>query len=101
MLASIARLAIAAPKRVVAGAALILVAAAIFGLPVTKSLSAGGFTDPDSESVQASEILTETFDNNDLQLLVAITAEDGVHSAAASAVAAEVTSVLKNSPDVT
>ena len=101
MLARIARLAIAAPKRIVAAAALILVGAAIFGLPVTKSLSAGGFTDPGSESVQASDILTNNFGHNDLQLLVAVTADDGVHSAAASAVAAEATSVLENSPDVT
>jgi len=101
MLAKIARLAVAAPKRTVVAAALTLVAAAIFGLPVTKSLSAGGFTDPGSESVQASDILTNEFDHNDLQLLVAVTADDGVHSAAASAVAAEVTSALENSPDVT
>ena len=101
MLARIARLTIAAPKRIVAAAALILVVAAIFGLPVTKSLSVGGFTDPASESVQAADVLTDKFDHNDLQLLIAVTADDGVHSAAASAVAAEVTSVLKNSPDVT
>ncbi len=101
MLVRIARLAIASPKRIVVVAALILVATAIFGLPVTKLLSAGGFTDPGSESVQAADILTDKFGHNDLQLLVAVTADDGVHSAAASAVAAEVTSVLKNSPDVT
>ena len=101
MLARIARLAIVAPKRIVAAAALILVGAAIFGLPVTKSLSAGGFTAPGSEAVQASDILTKKFGHNDLQLLVAITAADGVHSAAASAMAGEVTSVLQNSPDVT
>ncbi len=101
MLARIARLAIVAPKRIVAAAALILIGAAIFGLPVTKSLSAGGFTAPGSEAVQASDILTKKFGHNDLQLLVAISAADGVHSAAASAVAGEVTSVLQNSPDVT
>jgi len=101
MLARIARLAIAAPKRIVAAAALILVAAAIFGAPVTKFLSAGGFNDPGSESVQASDLLTDKFDHNDLQLLVAVTADDGVRSAAASAVSAEITSILKNSPDVT
>jgi RND superfamily putative drug exporter len=101
MLARIARLAITAPKRIVAAAALIMVAAAIFGLPVSKSLSAGGFTDPASESVRASDILTNEFNHNDLPLLIAITSEGGVHSAAASAVAAEVTSVLKSSPDVT
>ena len=101
MLARIARLAIAAPKRIVTAAALILVLAAFFALPVTESLSAGGFTDPDSESVQASDVLISKFDHNDLQLLIAVTAEDGVHGAAASAVAAEITSILKNSPDVT
>ena len=89
MLARIARLAIVAPKRIVAAAALILVGAAIFGLPVTKSLSAGGFTAPGSECCsgsrhphQASSVTTI------VQLLVAVTADDGVHSAAASAVAA-------------
>ena len=101
MLSRIARHAIASPKRIVTAAALILVGAAIFGLPVTNSLSAGGFTDPNSESVQAADILTDKFDHNDVQLLVAVTADHGVHSAAASAVAAEITDALKNSPDVT
>ncbi|MCV7146907.1 MMPL family transporter [Mycobacterium riyadhense] len=101
MLASVARFASGAPKRIVAAATLLLALAAIFGLPVTKSLSAGGFTDPDSESVRASEVLAGTFQHADLQLVIAVSADNGVHSAAASALAGEVTSVLKRSRDVT
>ncbi len=42
----IARLAIVAPRRIVAVAALGMVAAGIFGVPVAKSLSPSGFQDP-------------------------------------------------------
>ncbi len=54
MLHRIAHLAIAAPRRVLVVAALAMVAAGIFGIPVAKSLSAGGFQDPTSESAQAT-----------------------------------------------
>ena len=46
LLQAIARLAIAAPRRIIAVALLVMVAAAVFGIPVSKSLSAGGFQDP-------------------------------------------------------
>ena len=46
MLHRIALLALAAPRRIIAIAALTMVGAAIFGIPVAKSLSAGGFQDP-------------------------------------------------------
>jgi RND superfamily putative drug exporter len=98
----IALAAFAAPKRIIASAVLVMVACAVFGLPVTKSLSAGGFTDPASQSVRASDILVAKFDHSDLQLLVTVTApHGGVHSPAAAAVAGDVISVLKRSPDVT
>jgi hypothetical protein len=53
VLQRIARLAIAAPWRIIAVAALVMVAAGIVGIPVAKSLSAGGFQDPTSESARA------------------------------------------------
>ena len=62
MLNRIARLAIAAPRRVLAVTALVMIAAAIFGIPVAKTLSAGGFQDPTSQSAQAAALLTEKFD---------------------------------------
>jgi putative drug exporter of the RND superfamily len=53
MLQGIARLAIAAPKRIIGIAVLVFLAAAIFGIPVAESLSPGGFQDPESESAHA------------------------------------------------
>ena len=90
MLHRIALLAIAAPRRILAAAALIMVAAAIFGVPVAKSLSAGGFQDPSSESSQASQLLTDKFDQGDMQMLVTVTSPDGVNSPNAVAVADDI-----------
>jgi RND superfamily putative drug exporter len=50
MLQVITRLAIAAPRRIIAIAVLVLLGAAVFGLPVVSGLSGGGFQDPTSES---------------------------------------------------
>ncbi|OHV04423.1 MMPL family transporter, partial [Mycobacterium talmoniae] len=90
MLHRIALLAIAAPRRVIAVAVLVLIGAAVFGVPVAKSLSAGGFQDPSSESAQATRLLADKFGQSDQQLLIVVTAPDGVGSAAARAVATEI-----------
>src|SRR5258705_495682 len=68
----VAMLAIAAPRRTIAVATLILVAAGVFGIPVAKSLSAGGFADPTSESAKATTILIDKFGQGDVQLVEAI-----------------------------
>jgi hypothetical protein len=65
MLHRIAQLAIGAPRRMLAVAALVAVAAGIFGVPVAKSLCACGFEDPSSESAKAKGLLTDKFDNGD------------------------------------
>src|SRR6478672_6745122 len=96
----IALMAIAAPRRILAVAALIMVAAAIFGIPVAKSLSAGGFQDPTSESAQATQLLTDKFHQGDMQLLVTLTAPNGVNSPAATSVATDIVDHLKQSPHV-
>ena len=77
-----------------------MVAAAIFGIPVAKSLSAGGFQDPTSESAQATQLLTDKFHQGDMQLLVTLTAPDGVNSPAATSVATDIVDHLKQSPHV-
>ncbi|MDT5124369.1 MAG: putative drug exporter of the superfamily [Mycobacterium sp.] len=100
MLRRIALLAIAAPRRILAIAALVMVAAAVFGIPVAKSLSAGGFQDPTSESAQATKLLTEKFNQGDMQLLVTVTAPDGVKSSNSTAVATDIVDHLKQSPHV-
>ena len=91
--------AVAAPKRIIAAAALVMVACAIFGSPVTKLLSAGGFTDPASESARAADILASKFSQSDVALLITVTADGGVHSTEATQTAADILAVLKSSPD--
>lgn len=100
MLNRVARLAIAAPRRVLAVIALVMVAAAIFGIPVAKTLSAGGFQDPTSQSAQATALLTEKFDQGDMQLLITVTSAEGVNSPAATAAGTEIVRELERSPHV-
>jgi uncharacterized membrane protein YdfJ with MMPL/SSD domain len=100
MLQWIARLAIAGPRRILAVATLVLVAAAIFGLPVAKSLSAGGFQDPASESAQAIKLLTDKFGQSDQQLVIMLTAPSGVQSNQARRVATDIVAQVQGSSGV-
>jgi RND superfamily putative drug exporter len=100
MLQRIARLAIAAPRRILAVATLVLVAAAIFGIPVAKSLSAGGFQDPASESAQAIKLLTDKFGQSDQQLVIMLTAPDGAQSAQARSAATDIVTQVQGSAGV-
>jgi RND superfamily putative drug exporter len=95
-----ALLAISAPRRILAAAALILVAAAVFGIPIAKSLSAGGFQDPGAESSQAAQLLTDKFDQGDMQMVITVTSPDGIESRQATDVANDVVDHLKRSPHV-
>ena len=100
MLERIARLAIVAPHRILAVAALVMVAAAIFGLPVAKSLSAGGFQDPASESARAIHLLTDKFGQSDQQLVILVTAPGGAQSDQARQVAADIVDQVRRSAGV-
>ncbi len=80
MLQGITRLAIGAPRRVIAVALLVMVGTAIVGIPVTKSLSAGGMFDPTSESSQATKLLSDKFDQGDMAMVVSVTSNGGVES---------------------
>jgi RND superfamily putative drug exporter len=100
VLRRIAHLAVAAPRRVIAVAVLVMVAAGIFGIPVAKSLSAGGFQDPDSESARASQILSDKFGQGDMQMLITVTARDSATGPAARAVGTGIVDQLKQSPHV-
>ncbi|OYN79276.1 MMPL family transporter [Mycolicibacterium sphagni] len=100
MLRAIARLAIAAPRQVVAVAILVIVAIGIFGVPVAKHLSPSGFADPNSQSSRASDLLTEKFGQGDVPFLVVVTS-DRFDSPATRAVALDVIDQLKRSGHVT
>lgn len=100
LLHRIALLAIAAPRRIIAFAVLTMIATAIFGVPVAKSLSAGGFQDPTSESARATELLTEKFQQGDMQLVFAVITPDGANSPAARAAGLAIVELAKDSPHV-
>src|ERR1700744_2223825 len=100
MLQRIARLAIAAPRRILAVAILVMVAAAVFGIPAAKSLSAGGFQDPASESAQAGKLLSDKFGQSDQQLVIMLTAPDGAQSAKARNVATDIIAQVQGSAGV-
>lgn len=100
MLARLATLAIAAPRRIIACALLVAVAAAVFGIPVAGKLSAGGFADPASQSSQGQALLAQRFGQGDLQLLITVTSPDGATGPAARRVGTEIVDELRASPDV-
>src|SRR6202171_6730727 len=100
VLQRIPRLAIAAPRRMIAIALLVMVGTAVFGIPVSKSLSAGGFQDPASESSQATQLLTGKFNQGDMQLIFTLTSQQGAKSQAARAVGSEIVEQLRRSPYV-
>ncbi len=98
MLQRIARLAIAAPRRIVGIAVLVFIAAAVFGIPVANSLSPGGFQDPNSESARAINVLTDKFGQSGQQMLVLLTAPAGVNSEQARKVGTDLVDQLQHSP---
>jgi len=103
VLQRIALLAIAAPRRIIAIAALVMLACGIFGIPVAKSLSAGGFQDPTSESANATTQLVDKFGQGDMQLLISVTDDntaEGAQSPAASSVGKDIAAQLQASPYV-
>ncbi len=100
MLQQIARMAIRAPKRIIVIALLVMVATGIFGIPVTKSLSAGGFQDPTSESAKAAQLLVDKFGQGDMELIISVTSDGGAQSAESRAVGTDIAAQLQASPHV-
>jgi RND superfamily putative drug exporter len=97
LLNAIARLALAAPRRVLAVAVLVMAAIAIFGIPVIGSLSAGGMRDPNAESSRAAALLAQKFGQGDMDMIITVTADDGAQGPRATAVATELVGRLKDS----
>ncbi|OBB78905.1 hypothetical protein A5760_01750 [Mycobacterium colombiense] len=98
MLQVITRLAIAAPRRIIAIAVLVFLGAAIFGLPVVNGVSGGGFQDPTSESSRATDTLRDKFNQTDQQMLIVVTAPTGARGNQARLVGTEIADQLKRSP---
>jgi putative drug exporter of the RND superfamily len=100
VLTRIALLAQAAPRRMLAIAALVAIAAAVFGVPVAKSLCACGFDDPAAQSARAGQILADSYDAGDAQLMITVSAEAGATSSVATAVGTAVADELRRSDHV-
>ncbi|HXA87837.1 MAG TPA: MMPL family transporter [Mycobacterium sp.] len=98
MLQGIARLAIAAPRRIIGVAVLMFIAAAVFGIPVADSLSPGGFQDPNSESARAIKVLSDKFGQSGQQMLILVTAPAGANSEQARRVGTALVDQLQHSP---
>jgi RND superfamily putative drug exporter len=99
VLEGIARLAIRAPRRIIAIALLVMAGTAVFGIPAANSLSAGGFEDPTAGSAHAAQLLAGKFNQGDMQMLITVS-YDGAHSDAARAVGTDMVARLHNSPYV-
>ncbi|CAA0133191.1 Trehalose monomycolate exporter MmpL3 [Mycolicibacterium vanbaalenii] len=100
MLQRIASAAIAAPRRILGAALLLMIGCGIVGVPVTQHLSAGGFQDPTSESAHASALLVDKFGQGDMELVISVTAEDGVEGVAATDTGTDIAARLERSPYV-
>ena len=103
VLQRIALMAIAAPRRIIAIALLVMVACGVFGIPVAKHLSAGGFQDPTSESAEATKLLVGKFGQGDMELLISVTADQsrgGALAPAAREAGTDIADQLKASPYV-
>ncbi|MGD9622811.1 MAG: MMPL family transporter [Mycolicibacterium sp.] len=102
MLQRTALLAIAAPRRILLAALLLMVGCGVFGLPVAQYLSAGGFQDPSSESARATALLSDKFNQDDMELLISVTSNEaeGADGTAARAVGTDIAAQLAESPDV-
>ncbi|GJN97610.1 membrane protein [Mycobacterium marinum] len=97
MLQGIARLAVAAPRRIIGVALLVFIAAAVFGIPVANSLSPGGFQDPNAESARAIKVLADKFGQSGQQMLILVTAPGGVGTERARAVGTDIAAELNHS----
>ncbi len=77
-----------------------MVGTAIVGIPVFKSLSAGGMLDPTSESSQAAKLLSDKFGQGDMAMIITVTSDGGVESPATRAVGTDIVRQLQTSPHV-
>ena len=79
-------------------ALLLLIGLAVFGVPVTSRLSAGGLTDPNAQSDRATALLARTFGQGDMPMLITVSSSEGVNSSAARAAGSDIVRALQQSP---
>ncbi|MDL9938445.1 MMPL family transporter [Gordonia sp. ABSL1-1] len=98
MLAGMTKRIIAMPKRVLIVAVLFLALCGAYGATAAQHLLAGGYSDPQSESSQANDVLADTFDRGGVQAVIKLDAPaptDVTQSATVREVAYELVTALK------
>ncbi|POY31560.1 MMPL family transporter [Mycobacterium kansasii] len=100
MLSKMARISLAAPRRIIATAILVMAGAAIFGIPAATSLAPGGFVDPASESARAATVLAEKFHRGDMEMVLLVNSDSGVQDGPARVIGTDITRQLAESPFV-
>jgi RND superfamily putative drug exporter len=102
MLERLGRFAVRRRRWILVGTAIGVVLAAAFGGSVVKKLSNGGFTDPNSESQRAEDILTDTFHAGNPNLVLLVTADPGttVDDPAVAQAGAALTQELGDEPGI-
>ncbi|AFR48227.1 MMPL family transporter [Gordonia sp. KTR9] len=78
MLVRLTRLVISMPKRVLVGALILLVVCGAYGATAAQHLLAGGYSDPNSGSARAQEVLDETFNRGGIQVVLKLDGPAGV-----------------------
>nr|WP_029110058.1 MMPL family transporter [Mycobacterium sp. URHD0025] len=100
MLQRLARVALVARWRVLAGAALLTAVLGLFSSSVVGSLSAGGGFDPASESARANALLEQKFGQSQWQLMITVSAQHDVQDGPARALGTSIVDQLSASPHV-
>lgn len=98
MFGKLGEFAIKHSKVIVATALLFFIGSAIYGLPVSLMLPAGGYDVADSESAKAREVLGDKFSADGLPIIFEISGTAGVNAPQVRAKADEVVAALKESP---
>lgn len=86
------------PKLLVFVAALFAICAGIYGLPASQQLPAGGYDVPNSESMQAQQMLQDKFGVGGNPIYFTVTSQNGAADAAALAAGHRVLTALNESP---
>ncbi|GAA3726090.1 MMPL family transporter [Gordonia hankookensis] len=81
MSARLTRLIIKAPRAVLAVGVLVLALAGLYGAPAAHHLLAGGYSDPNSGSARADQVLDETFHRGGLQVVIKLDGPAGMNMA--------------------
>ena len=101
MLTRLANLGIRRPKRILAFAGLLIAIAALYGGQASSHLASGGFYDTRAASWQARNLLANTFDSGDPNLVLEVRSAAGADGAAARTAGLHIVADLRTQPYVT